>query len=228
MKTVNVRYKEGTSSFLSNEAYKTLRTNLEFSGADNRVIVITSCSPGEGKSVVSFNLARSLAQGGKRVLFIDADMRRSRFLGAIYSDSPFKGLSHFLSGQAELADVILQVNIRNLFAIFAGPNPPDPAELLGSPLFSGLINDARTEYDFVIIDTPPLGSVIDAAIAAKVAGSAAIVVEEGVTRRKFIRVIKEQLDKADCKMLGIILNKVEQKKGGYYNDYYGEYYNREY
>lgn len=227
MNIVKVIRKEGFGSFQSDEAYKTLRTNLEFAGEDNRAIVITSCSPGEGKSSVSFNLAYSLAQTDKRVLFLDADMRRSRFPGQVITEAPIKGLSHYLSSQAALADILVMTNTPNLYAIFAGPNPPNPAELLGSSRFIQLINKARKAADYIIIDTPPLGSVIDAAIAAKAAGSAAIVVEEGTTSYKFVRVVKKQLDKAGCNVLGVILNKAVIKRGKY-NGYYGGYYSNEY
>lgn len=225
MNVVKVNRKEGFESFHSDEAYKTLRTNLEFAGEDNRAIAITSCSPREGKSAVSYNLAVSLAQTGKRVLFVDTDMRRSRFLGQVETDVPIKGLSYYLSGQAALSDVLVHTDTPHLYAIFAGPVPPNPAELLGSKHFTKLLEEAKKAYDYVIIDTPPLGSVIDAAIVAQAAGSVAIVVEEGTTSYKFVRVVKDQLEKADCNILGVILNKAEQKKGKYYNSYYGGYYN---
>lgn len=224
MNTVRVRRREGFDSFHSDEAYKTLRTNLQFAGENNRVIVITSCSPGEGKSSVSYNLAVSLAQADDKILFIDADMRKSRFLGQIDTERPIKGLSHLLSGQLELESVTVQTDTPNLNAIFAGPTPPNPAELIGSDNFRELIDAAKDTYDYVIIDTPPLGSVIDAAVAAKTAGSAAIVVEEGATSFKFVKVVKEQLEKADCNILGVILNKAEQKKSGSYGSYYGQTY----
>ena len=162
---------------------------------------------------------------GKRVLFVDADMRRSRFLGQVETDVPIKGLSYYLSGQAALSDVLVHTDTPHLYAIFAGPVPPNPAELLGSKHFTKLLEEAKKAFDYVIIDTPPLGSVIDAAIVAQAAGSVAIVVEEGTTSYKFVRVVKDQLEKADCNILGVILNKAEQKKGKYYNSYYGGYYN---
>ena len=116
----------------SNEAYKSLRTNIEFSGADKKVIVFTSCTPNEGKSTVSLSLAASLAEGEKKVLFIDADLRKSVLLGRHKVVGDLKGLSHFLSGQAELKDVITKTQDPNLSVIFAGVVPPNPAELLGN------------------------------------------------------------------------------------------------
>ena len=164
--------------YRSNEAYKSLRTNIEFSGADKKVIVFTSCTPNEGKSTVSLSLAASLAEGEKKVLFIDADLRKSVLLGRHKVVGDLKGLSHFLSGQAELKDVITKTQDPNLSVIFAGVVPPNPAELLGNKKFAGLINGARKSYDYVIIDAPPLGSVIDAAIIAKNCDASVLVIEK--------------------------------------------------
>ena len=156
-----------TKDYRSNEAYKTLRTNIEFSGSDKKVIVFTSCTPNEGKSTVSMGLAASLAEGGKRVLFVDADLRKSVLVGRHRVTGEVKGLTHFLSGQADVKEVILRTQEPNLFVTFAGPVPPNPAELLGSRRFEAFLDGARQAYDYVIIDAPPLGNVIDAAIIAK-------------------------------------------------------------
>ena len=119
-----------TKDYRSNEAYKTLRTNIEFSGADKKVIVFTSCTPNEGKSTVTMGLAASLAEGGKKVLFVDADLRKSVLMGRHRVTGEVKGLTHFLSGQADVKEVILRTQEPNLFVAFAGPVPPNPAELL--------------------------------------------------------------------------------------------------
>ena len=120
-----------TKDYRSNEAYKTLRTNIEFSGSDKKVIVFTSCTPNEGKSTVTMGLAASLAEGGKRVLFVDADLRKSVLVGRHRVTGEVKGLTHFLSGQADVKEVILRTQEPNLFVTFAGPVPPNPAELCG-------------------------------------------------------------------------------------------------
>ena len=136
-----------TKDYRSNEAYKTLRTNIEFSGSDKKVIVFTSCTPNEGKSTVTMGLAASLAEGGKRVLFVDADLRKSVLMGRHRVTGEVKGLTHFLSGQADVKEVILRTQEPNLFVTFAGPVPPNPAELLGSRRFEAFLDGARQAYD---------------------------------------------------------------------------------
>lgn len=164
-----------TKDYRSNEAYKTLRTNIEFSGADNKVIVLTSCTPDEGKSTVSLNLSISLAESGKRVLFIDADLRKSVLTGRHRVTEEVKGLSHFLSGQAEVDEVMYKTQEEGLIVMFAGVVPPNPSELLGQKRFEALISSARKVYDYIIIDAPPLGSVIDAAVIARVCDASVLV-----------------------------------------------------
>lgn len=211
--------------YRSNEAYKTLRTNIEFSGSDKKAIVFTSCTPNEGKSTVSLFLADSLAEGGKRVLFVDADLRKSVLMGRHKVSGNFKGLSHFLSGQAEVREIILKTQNPNLYVTFAGVVPPNPSELLGNNRFEAFLNGARKAYDYIIIDAPPLGSVIDAAVVAKNCDASVLVVASQAISYKFARVVKEQLEKADCPILGVVLNKVDMKQNKYYgNKYYSKYY----
>lgn len=210
--------------YRSNEAYKTLRTNIEFSGSDKKAIVFTSCTPNEGKSTVSLSLADSLAEGGKKVLFIDADLRKSVLMGR-HKVSGNKGLSHFLSGQAEVREIILKTQNPNLYITFAGVLPPNPSELLGNNRFEAFLNGARKAYDYIIIDAPPLGSVIDAAVVAKNCDASVLVVASQTISYKFARVVKDQLEKADCPILGVVLNKVDMKRNKYYgNKYYSKYY----
>lgn len=210
--------------YRSNEAYKTLRTNIEFSGSDKKAIVFTSCTSNEGKSTVSLSLADSLAEGGKKVLFIDADLRKSVMMGR-HKVSGNKGLSHFLSGQAEVREIILKTQNPNLYITFAGVLPPNPSELLGNNRFEAFLNGARKAYDYIIIDAPPLGSVIDAAVVAKNCDASVLVVASQTISYKFARVVKDQLEKADCPILGVVLNKVDMKQNKYYgNKYYSKYY----
>ena len=210
--------------FRSNEAYKTLRTNIEFAGADKKVIMLTSSAPIEGKSTVSLSLALSIAEGGKKVLFIDADLRKSVLIGRHHIHGEIKGLSHFLSGRAELKDVIMKTQQDGLYILFAGVVPPNPAELLGTRRLEALIEGARKAYDYVIIDAPPLGSVIDGAIIARCCDASILVVAANTISRKFAKSVKDQLEKTGCPILGVVMNKVDLKQNKYYGSYYGGYY----
>ena len=165
------------------------------------------------------NLAASLAETGKRVMLIDADLRKSVLLGKLGISERILGLTNFLAGQCQLNDVICKTNYLTLDLILAGPVPPNPAELLGSQTFGKLIEHLRNYYDYVIIDTPPLGSVIDGAVIAKICDGIAIVVASNTVSYRFVQKIQEQLERTDCKILGVIrkilrkvLRKVRKRK----------------
>ncbi len=213
----------------TNEAYKSLRTNIQFSGENVKVIAITSCMPNEGKSSVAMNLACSLAEAARRVLYIDADMRKSVLVGRYKMTHANFGLSHFLSGQKSLEEVLAQTNISRLHMIVAGPVPPNPAELLEGKRFGELIKAAREVYDYIIIDTPPVGVIIDSVIVAKQCDGIAMVIAADEVSYKFSQKAKSQLEVAGCRILGAILNKVDLRRNGrygsrYYNKYYRKYY----
>lgn len=210
--------------FRSRESYKTLRTNLEFSGKNCKVISITSCTPNEGKSSVSFQLALSMAEAGKKVMMVDADLRKSILRSRYKAGATRYGLSHYLSGQASIPDIVYDTNIQGMNVILTGPVPPNPSELLGNEYFKMLIDYLRNEYDFIIVDTPPLGSVIDGAVVAKRCDGTVIVIESGAISYKFVQNIKLQLQKLDCRILGVVMNKVKMTTKGYYGKYYGKYY----
>ena len=206
----------------SDEAYKTLRTNLQFCGKDVRSITVTSCTPSEGKSEISLHLAKSLAESGKRILFIDADLRKSMIVSKCQISQTVKGLSHYLSGQSSFADIVYSTNIRNLHMIFAGPVPPNPTELLGTNNFKLAMEKLKTVYDYIIIDTPPLGSVIDAAVIANECDGSILVIGAGDVSRRLAKRVIEQLQRTSCPVLGAILNKVDMK-----DSTYGKYYGKE-
>ncbi len=230
MQTIEIR-KTDELSYQANEAYKSLRTNLMFSGEDVKAVVITSCTPNEGKTSVSINLACSLAEAGKRVLYIDADMRRSVVVGRYKMVNTAFGLSHYLSGQKKLEEVLNQTNLDGMNMIVAGIVPPNPSELLEGKRFADLIRAARSTYDYIIIDTPPVGSVIDSAIVARQCDGVALVVASGEISYKFAQKVKSQLEMAGSRLLGVILNKVNLSQGShygrYYKKYYGGYYGKE-
>lgn len=209
------------------EAYKTLRTNIEFSGNDIKVISVTSCMPNEGKSSITYELAASFAQNGKRVLLLDCDLRKSVLIRKHYKGKVRFGLVHYLVGKYPFEDVCCETDVKNLYMTFAGPVPPNPSELLGNQKFKELIEKAREEFDLVIIDTPPLGSVIDSAIISKLCDGVVLVIAAGGISYRFAQKVKDQLSKAGCHILGVVLNKVDMSKSahyGYYGKYYGAYY----
>ena len=215
--------------FVSNEAYKTLRTNITFCGEDVRLIAVTSSTPNEGKTNVTFNLARAFAEDNKRILFIDADIRKSVLEARLGADQEVKGLSHYLTGKAELKDIVYGTNVDHMDFIGTGPVAPNPSELLGNQKFQRLLEWARSEYQYVMIDCPPIGSVIDAAVVARQCDGAVYVIESEATSWRLAQRGKEQLEKTGCKILGAVLNKVEMSGKRYgYGKYYGKYYGRYY
>ncbi len=212
------------------EYFNAIRTNIQFSGRDIRTIVITSVQPNEGKSTNSVNLALSLANSGFKTLLIDADTRNSILSGTFKVNGKIHGLSSYLSGNCELVDVLCDTNVDNLMVALAGQTPPNPTSLLQNANFTRMIEMTREVYDYVIIDSPPIGLVIDAAIIAKHCDGSILVTESGVIRRKFLQKAKEQMEQSGTQFLGVILNKVEQhleNYGGYgsYGQYgqYGQY-----
>jgi len=221
MNKVNVKTEK--LDYYVEEAFKSLRTNIQFCGEDKKIIVITSSLPSEGKSSVSLNLAISLTEAGKRVLFIDADLRKSVLAGRLKVTGQIKGLTHFLSKQEKLQEIICSTDINNLYFILAGPTPPNPAELLGGDLFDEMLAVVRKVYDYVIIDSPPLGSVIDSAIIAGKCDGAVLVVASDEVSYRFAQSVKQQLHKSGCPILGAVLNKVDRNATGKYGKYYGKY-----
>lgn len=211
------------------EYYNSIRTNIQFSGRDLKVITLTSAQPGEGKSTTSVNLAISFARAGFRTLLIDADTRNSVMSGTFKSNERYQGLTSFLSGNAELSDVICDTSIDNLMIIPAGQVPPNPTSLIQNDNFKAMVETVRGLYDYVIIDTPPLGFVIDAAILAHHSDASLLVVKAGADKRRTVTKLKEQLEQSGSVFLGVILNKydIHLDKYGSYGSYggYGSYGN---
>lgn len=215
-------------NFISNEAFNTLKTNIQFCGKNIKSICMTSCMSNEGKTEVSFRLAASLADSGKKVLFVDADLRKSVLIGRYRIDRAVLGLSQYLSGMNQLDEVLYQTNIDNLDIIFTGPIPPNPSELLGSQYFHEMIETLKPRYDYIIVDTPPLGIVIDSANVAKFCDGTILVVETHSIRYKLAQKVVKQLEKGNCRILGAVINKVNVKQDKHYGKYYGGYYGRYY
>lgn len=223
MKLMNLKL-AGSDDFFTQEAYKTLRTNLQFCGQDIKVIAVTSCYENEGKTTVSLNLARSLTELGKKVLYLDADMRKS-VMAARHTDvkNP-AGLSELLTGMVKLSDCIYMTQEEQLHVIFSSKYPPNPVELLDGKYFASLIAETRKVFDYVIIDTPPLGRVIDAAVIAPNCDGVIMVMADNSVRSKHAREVVEQLRKADARILGVVRNSVRNKRQGYYNNQGSKYY----
>lgn len=208
------------------EAINSLRTNLKFAGTDIKIVVFTSCFPNEGKSTVTFDLAKAFADAGSKTLLVDADMRKTVMLQRHRIKNQgqrISGLTHYLSGQAEMESILNETNIDNLFVALAGPISPNPAELLTGEPIDEFITYCRNNFDIVIIDTPPLGSVIDAAIIAPKCDGVVLVTEANATSARMAISVKKQLEMTDCKILGVVLNKVPATANQYKYRYYGEY-----
>ncbi len=208
--------------FRYNEALRTLRTNIMFSGSRVKNILITSTEPNEGKSTVSFGLARVFAESGKKTLYVDCDIRNSEFIKVHQIQGTTVGLSQILTGQVAIEDgFYTDPNVPNLDLILAGPFSPNATELFEDDMCDQLFAAIKElQYDIVILDTAPIGTVIDAAILTKYADGAALVVESEMTSRRMFQRAKEQLDRTGVRFLGVILNKVNMSKSGYYGRYY--------
>ncbi|MDD6155528.1 MAG: CpsD/CapB family tyrosine-protein kinase [Lachnospiraceae bacterium] len=225
-------------SYTMKESLRALKTNIQFCGDDVKTILITSAIPNEGKSTVAMDLARSLTESGKRVLLIDTDMRKSVFVGRLRATTTtggeIHGLSHYLSGQKRLEEVLYGTEIPRLFMIFAGPAVPNPTEILEKKYFEELLRFGREHFNYIILDCAPVGAAIDAAVVAKHCDGAIVVIAQGMASGRLILSVKKQLEASGVRILGAVLNKVKKKKssydggyyGGYYGSYYGSYYGR--
>ena len=212
-----------SNDYLTNESYKTLRTNILFCGTDVKAILLTSARENEGKSTISTELAKSLADADKKTLLIDADMRKSVLISKNMKSRTFFGLSEFLSGQVEIDKILYSTQNPNFDVIFSGHFPPSPTELLGNSKFKLLIESAKKNYDYIIIDSPPLGTVIDAAVIAASCDGAIMVITPGKIGYHEALEVKTQLEKSGCKILGAILNDIYGKRTKYNKKYYKKY-----
>lgn len=209
------------------ESFKAVRTALIFSRADTKVITFTSTDPGDGKSFVSFQVAKNLAETNNRILYIDADMRASSFAANYTKSVNPKGLSHYLSDQRSLEEVLCPTEIENLYLIFSGEFPPNPAELLSSIVFRKLLAEARKSFDFIIIDAPPVGVVTDASICIAESDGSIFVLNHGKTKIHAAKEAKKIMLETGKPIIGCVLNKIPLKhhKYGKYGSYgaYGTY-----
>lgn len=218
------------NSYTMKESLRALKTNIQFCGDDVKSILITSSVPDEGKSTVTMDLARSLTESGKSVLVIDTDMRKSVLVGRLRAkaqNGEVAGLSHYLSGQKKLDEILYATNNKRLFMVFAGPSVPNPTEILEKKYFTVLMEFAKEHFDYVLIDCAPIAAAIDAAVVAKHCDGAILVISQGVASSRLIMSVKKQLEASGIRILGAVLNKVKMGKSGYgygYGKYYGGYY----
>ena len=202
------------------EAYRSLRSNIEYSSFDDeyRVIVVTSSVPGEGKSTTAGNLAIALAQSGNKVLLVDCDMRKPS-IHKKFKISNAAGTAELLLRKKCFEDVANDYN-ENLTIITAGKIPPNPSEMLASRAMTAFIEEMKKEFKYIILDTPPLQAVTDAQVLSTKADGVLLVVRAGSTKREIVLNSVDLIKKVQGKVIGTVLNGVENKKNNYY--YYGE------
>ncbi|WP_157683361.1 polysaccharide biosynthesis tyrosine autokinase [Microlunatus soli] len=205
------------------EAFRQLRTAIQFADVDNpmKIVAVTSSMSGEGKSGVSANLAMAFAEAGHRVLLMDADLRRPS-IADYFGLEGSRGLTNALVGQVDIDDVIQGWGDRHRLSVLpAGAVPPNPSEILGSQRMAAMLDDFRSGYDVIVIDTPPLLPVTDAAIIAAKADGALVIARYGKTKRQEFAGSTDALRAVDARIVGAVINRVPTKKRGAAYDYYG-------
>ena len=205
------------------ENYRSIRTTLLLAMPDSKLktIAVTSALPREGKTATTSNLGVALAQAGKNVVVVDADLRKP-CMNRIFKLKGRSGLVNYLAAGAALGDVIQATAIPKLYVVAAGPVPPNPVELLGSEKMAALLDELRRVFDFVLIDTPPALAVSDAVVMGPHLDGAILVVRGGRTSRDALRSARDMLDKHKIKIVGVIINDVRVRDYDYY--YMGRYY----
>lgn len=203
------------------ESYRSLRTSVQYSALDKKVhlIGVTSAHPGEGKSVTSANLAIAMALQGKRVILVDADLRRPS-THRLFGVESEPGLTSVLAGELTLDEALRKTAIEDLQILTSGPLPPNPPELLNSQVMLDLMEELKTQADVIIFDTPPVVPVTDAQVLGSYLDGMILVVESGQARKAAVKHARELLDRTHVRILGVVLNKIDQSGKGYYYQYY--------
>ena len=207
------------------EAYRTLRTNIEFASVDApiRTLLVTSAMPGEGKTITAANLAIVFAQAGRRVLLVDADLRKPGAHLAFNLPNE-SGLTTMLrSDDVGLASLVQSTEVANLLVLTSGPLPPNPAELMGSQRMRAVVDQLKADTDLVIVDSPPLQAVTDAAILGSFLDGTLLVIDASRSHRRSVRAGREAIDRAGANLLGVVLNRIPARGHAGYG-YYGGYF----
>lgn len=206
------------------ESFRALRTNITYSSTDHpcRVILVTSPGPGEGKSTVTANLGVVMAQAGNRVLLLDCDFRRP-VLHKIFGVDYQRGLTNLIAQDLEVDEVVRATEVDGLWVITSGPIPPNPSEMLGSRKMKAFLEKVGGQYDLVLVDAPPLIAVTDASVLASQVDGVILVIKTGESRIDMAQDGKAQLEKANARILGVVLNDMKMHRGGYYRHYYHYY-----
>ena len=198
-------------SYMMREGLNTLGTNLSFAGADVKRIMITSSVSGEGKSTVSMNLMRTMSETGFRVVLLDVDLRKSRLsenYGFKYPEGENLGLAHFLAGRCSMDEILYETNLKDAFFIPVGREVKNSVRLLNSPLLGELLEGLKDKFDYVLLDTPPIGMLIDAAHVAKCCDGTLLVVRFDMVSKKKLRTVVKQLENSGSPVIGTVLNAV--------------------
>ncbi|HGK9553872.1 TPA: polysaccharide biosynthesis tyrosine autokinase CpsD [Streptococcus pneumoniae] len=221
MPTLEIAQKKLEFIKKAEEYYNALCTNIQLSGDKLKVISVTSVNPGEGKTTTSVNIARSFARTGYKTLLIDGDTRNSVISGVFKSREKITGLTEFLSGTADLSHGLCDTNIENLFVIQSGSVSPNPTALLQSKNFNDMIETLRKYFDYIIVDTAPIGIVIDAAIITQKCDASILVTAIGKVNKRDVQKAKQQLEQTEKLFLGVVLNKLDISvdKYGVYGSY---------
>ncbi len=215
--------KNSTNELVVQNAAKTLLANVRFASVDSPVksIVLTSSVPNEGKSTVAYRFAQAVASSGKRTLLVECDMRRRSQADMIGVRARY-GIYSVLSGQVDLEGAVVSTPHHNLYFLDSEPHIPNPVDILSSRRFRTLLSTMEETYDFVVIDTPPVGTFVDAAIISTLVDAVALVVRERFVKRAELIHAYDQLKKADVNVIGTVMNMCESESSEYYYAYYNK------
>lgn len=208
------------------EAYRTLRTNIQFAGLDQayRKLLFTSATPGEGKTTTVANLGVVMAEAGGRICLIDTDLRHPT-LHHYFGVSNTNGLTVALAGARSMKQVVLPTMIPNLYLVPSGPLPPNPSQLLGSKRMRQFVEILGGEFDTLLFDSPPVISMADTPALAALSDGVILIIKTGAVSRDLVRRAAEQIEAVKAKVIGVLLNQVDPRRDGYYYRYFYQYYN---